>query len=431
LSADSKILRREKLFALTAQGVLVALTFFAGCPASERTGSTSTLRVLHAFDGADGAWPRGSLVAAGGFLYGGTTLGGDANSGTIFRVRPNGTGFQSLYSFTAGRDNGLGNQPHHNSMLLIRSNVLVGAARQGGNTDNNTGEGTQKDGNGTIFRIETSGSGYTVLEKFDGGERSPATPHSPPQISPDGRMLYGMSAGGGKHRHGTLYEMHVDGAGFRILHHFEKSRGKEPHGTVVFDGASTLLGMTRLGGTLSDGSEGAGVIFRYDLTTGAYKVLHVFAKNAGDNGDTNDHGFLSPASGYYYGTTELGGKYGQGVLFRLRADGSDFSIVHSFGATGDGQKPFGSLLQVGEWFYGTTTVGGDHDDGTVFRLRPSDLRYERLVSFDRATTGAFPEDNVIPSGDGSTLYGLTQAGGANDPKALKKYGTVFEVTLSR
>ena len=75
------------------------------------------------------------------------------------------------------------------------------------------------------------------------------------------------------------------------------------------------------------------MIFRYDLTTGEYKVLHVFAKNASDNGDTNDHGFLSPAGGYYYGTTELGGKYGQGVLFRLRADGSDFSIVHSFGAS--------------------------------------------------------------------------------------------------
>ena len=33
--------------------------------------------------------------------------------------------------------------------------------------------------------------------------------------------------------------------------------------------------------------------------------------------------------------------------------------------------------------------------------------------------------------DGSTLYGLTQAGGANDPKAVKKYGTVFAVTLNR
>jgi uncharacterized repeat protein (TIGR03803 family) len=421
--------RQANLVALTVVGVALAL-LFTGCPASEPANSSSTLRVLHSFGGADGAWPRGSLVAAGGFLYGGTTLGGDANSGTVFRVRSDGTGFQSLYSFTAGKDNGLGNQPHHNSLLLI-GDALVGAARQGGNTDNDTDEGAQKDGNGTIFRIETRGSGYTVLETFHGGERSPATPHSPPQISPNGQMLYGMSAAGGKHRHGTLYEMHVDGTGFRILHHFEKSRGKEPHGTVVFDGASALLGMTRLGGTLSDGSEGAGVIFRYDLTTGAYKVLHVFAKNASDNGDTNDHGFLSPAGGYYYATTELGGKYGQGVLFRLRSDGSDFSIVHSFGAAGDGKKPFGSLVQVGEWFYGTTTVGGDHNDGTLFRLRPSDLRYERLVSFDRATTGAFPEDNVIPSGDGSILYGLTQAGGANDPKAEKKYGTVFAVKLNR
>src|SRR5262249_52969632 len=51
--------------------------------------------------------------------------------------------------------------------------------------------------------------------------------------------------------------------------------------------------------------------------------------------------------------------------------------------------------------------------------RPSDLRYERLVSFDRATTGAFPEDNVIPSSDGSTLYGLTQAGALTIPRRRK------------
>ena len=422
---------RAKLFALAAPRAVLALALLVGCSGDRNnSSSTSNLRILHAFSGADGAWPRGSLVATGGFLYGGTTVGGEANNGTVFRVRPDGTGFQSLYSFTAGGDNGLGNQPHHNSLLLV-GDVLVGAARQGGNTDNGAEEGTQKRGNGTLFRIETSGSGYSVIEQFHGGERSPATPHSPPQIAPDGRMLYGMSASGGKHRHGTLFEMHVDGTGFRILHHFEKSKGKEPHGMVVFDGASTLLGMTRLGGTLADGREGAGVIFRYDLTTGAHKVLHVFAKNASDNGDTNDHGFLSPTGGYYYGTTELGGKYGQGVIFRLRADGSDFSIVHSFGADRDGKKPFGSLQQVGEWFYGTTTVGGDHDDGTIFRLRPSDLLYERLVSFDRATTGAFPEDNVIPSSDGSTLYGLTQAGGAHDPKAAKKFGTVFALTVSR
>src|SRR5262249_40102728 len=172
--------RQASLFALTTVSMALAL-LLAGCPARGRTSSTSTLRVLHSFGGADGAWPRGSLVAAGGFLYGGTTLGGDAKNGTVFRVRPDGTGFESLYSFTPGRDNGLGNQPHHNSMLLV-GNMLVGAARQGGNTDNNDDEGAQKFGNGTIFRIETSGSGYSILQKFDGGERSGATPHSPPQI---------------------------------------------------------------------------------------------------------------------------------------------------------------------------------------------------------------------------------------------------------
>jgi uncharacterized repeat protein (TIGR03803 family) len=417
--------RFAKLLSLATASATLAL--LVGCSGTAR--ADFTLRVLHSFGGADGAWPRGSLVASGGFLYGATTAGGHANGGTIFRMRADGTHFQSLYSFTAGADNGLGNQPHHNSLLLI-GGKLVGAARRGGNTNNEAGEGAQKSGNGTIFRIETNGSAYTVLQRFDGGGRSASSQHSSPQISPDGQMLYGMSAGGGKHLHGTLYEMRVDGTGFRILHDFEKSTGKEPHGMVVFDGTRTLLGMTRFGGRLSDGSEGAGVIFRYDLTTAKYEVLHVFAKNASDNGATNDHGFLSPAGGYYYGTTESGGRYGQGVLFRLRADGSDFSIVHSFGVSGDGKKPFGSLVQVGEWFYGTTSVGGDHDDGTLFRLRPSDLRYERMVSFDRETTGAFPEDNVTPSADGSTLYGLTQAGGVNDPTAMKNYGTVFAVLLN-
>ena len=72
--------RRARLFALTTAGVALAL--LAGCPAADRT--TSTLRVLHAFGGTDGAWPRGSLIAAGGFLYGGTTVGGDANSVRAF-----------------------------------------------------------------------------------------------------------------------------------------------------------------------------------------------------------------------------------------------------------------------------------------------------------------------------------------------------------
>lgn len=56
-------------------------------------------------------------------------------------------------------------------------------------------------------------------------------------------------------------------------------------------------------------------------------------------------------------TTELGGA-GAGVLFTMRADGSCLRIVHSFGvAPGDGERPYGSLLALDGWLYGTATLG--------------------------------------------------------------------------
>ena len=272
-----------------------------------------------------------------------------------------------------------------------------------------TGEGAQKDGNGTIFRIDTSGSSLYRASEFRRRGAICRDCTLSAQISPDGRMLYGMSAGGGNIAKARYTKCASTAPASTSCTTSIQSRGKEPHGTVVFDGASSLLGMTRSGGTLSDGSEGAGVIFRYDLTIGGTRCFTSSPRTPAITAART----ITDSSALQAATTTVQRssvrKLWAGRAFSLRDDGSDFSIVHSFGAAGDGKKPFGSLVQVGEWFYGTTTLGGDRDDGTIFRLRPSDLRYERMVSFDRATTGAFPEDNVIPSGDGSTLYGLTQA----------------------
>src|SRR5262249_21643042 len=156
---------------------------------------------------------------------------------------------------------------------------------------------------------------------------------------------------------------------------FKKENGAEPHGMVVLDSTGTrLLGMTRRGGTPPEGT-GAGVIFSYDLQSDVYEVLHSFVANSQADGDTNAHGFLTSASGVASGVTEVGGEHLQGTLFRIEEDGSGFAIVHSFGAAGDGAQPFGSLVQLGDFLYGTTTIGGAYGDGTVFRFRPSDGVY--------------------------------------------------------
>jgi uncharacterized repeat protein (TIGR03803 family) len=198
---------------------------------------------------------------------------------------------------------------------------------------------------------------------------------------------------------------------------------------VAFDAGGRLLGMTRKGGTPASG-DGVGVIFRFDVETGAYDVLHTFQQSDASNGDTNDHGVLTLVDGVAYGTTELGGAGGDGIVFAIREDGTDFRVLHAFGvAAGDGERPYGSLLARDGWLYGTTTLGGATGDGTLFRYDIASGAYELLASFDRRTTGAFPEDDLVASADGRTLYGLTQAGGAHDPDAKLYYGTVFRFTL--
>lgn len=401
--------------------------------------AASPPEVLHAFDGRNGAWSRGSLTRIGDVLYGRTAIGGAANSGTVFRIATDGSGFRSLYAFSAGADNVTGNQPHHNAMLQV-GDRLLGAALYGGNARNDApdritgdvteGPPTAKVGNGTVFALDHDGGGYDVLFALDGGVSAPALPHSPPVLSPDGRTLYGMTSSGGAHGSGTLYALASDGTGARVLRSFATADGDQPHGTVAFDRDGNLLGMTRKGGTTRDGKPGAGVIFRWDVTRATYAVLHTFVAADRHDGDTNDHGFLTLVDGVAYGTTELGGARLEGTLFAIGEDGSGFTILHSFGTTpGDGRRPYGSLLALGGWLYGTTTIGGAHGDGTVFRLRIADRRYEVLASFDRRTTGAFPEDNLVASADGRVLYGLTQAGGANDPEAKLYYGTVFRIAV--
>lgn len=414
----------------------LALSALTGCGDSP---APSGIEVLHAFAGSDGAWSRGSLVSDGTTLFGRTAIGGAANSGTVFRIDGAGGNFAVLYSFSAGGSNGTGNQPHHNAMLL-RDATLIGAALYGGNQDNDqpdrvTGDltsdapPTNQVGNGTLFTIGTDGASYQVMLGLDGGSTAPSLPHSPPALSPDGRTLYGMTSAGGAHDSGTLYALGSDGAGFRLLHSFDAKDGDQPHGVVSFDSAGNLLGMTRHGGSPASG-KGAGVIFHYELASGTYRVLHTFVADQSDDGDTNDHGFLTLVDGVAYGTTELGGSARAGVLFAIGEDGTGFTIVHAFGVTpDDGQRPFGSLLLLNGWLYGTTTAGGANGDGTLFRLRPSDGRYELLASFDRATSGSLPEDNVVPSADGRLLFGLTQAGGVNDPDATSYYGTVFRFAI--
>jgi uncharacterized repeat protein (TIGR03803 family) len=129
---------------------------------------------------------------------------------------------------------------------------------------------------------------------------------------------------------------------------------------------------------------------------------------------------LIDVAGELYGTTEFGGTFNDGVVFKIRADGKT-KRLHSFGGGSDGVNPTAGLIDVNGTLYGTTYLGGAHGDGTVFSITPEGTE-QVLYSF-----AGYPSDGEYPWGGlvnvSGTLYGTTSSGGTFS--TYDSYGTVF------
>src|SRR5262249_47185205 len=101
---------------------------------------------------ADGAMPNGSLVLSGTTLYGTAIAGGAGNSGTIFAVNTDGSGFTNLHNFAGASD---GANPY--AGLLLAGGTLYGTAKNGGTSSD-----------GALFAMSTNGTGFMTLRSFTG-----------------------------------------------------------------------------------------------------------------------------------------------------------------------------------------------------------------------------------------------------------------------
>jgi uncharacterized repeat protein (TIGR03803 family) len=192
---------------------------------------------------AEGALPLAGLVWSGRTLYGTATWGGSASNGTVFAVNVDGSGLATLHSFTVLPD---GANPTAN--LVLSGDTLYGTARYGGNSS----------GHGTVFKINTNGTGFTVLHTFGSPPGDAAIPFFGLTLS--GNTLYGTTVAGGGPNNGTVFAIGTDGTGYTILHSF----------TGLADGAAPGANLIVSGGTLfgtagTGGSGGSGIVFAISL----------------------------------------------------------------------------------------------------------------------------------------------------------------------
>ncbi|HLX96555.1 MAG TPA: choice-of-anchor tandem repeat GloVer-containing protein [Verrucomicrobiae bacterium] len=382
---------------------------------------------------SDGLFPEPGLIVSGNQLYGVTVSGGNFSDGSVFAINPDGTGYTNLYNFTGlpfylSGTNTDGAYPMGD--LILSGTNLYGTAWVGGNS-----------GLGTVFKAGTNGTGFTNLYSFTGSGDG-TKPYAGLVLA--GGTLYGTTSGGGSSGVGTVFAINTDGTGYTNLHSFAaldpvtltNADGAHPRARLVLAGA-LLYGTTPNGGSSADGTV-------FAISTNGTGFTNLYSFTALDPVTQTNTDGASPYAGLLlsgnslYGTAQLGGRAGFGTLFKINRDGTGFTNLYEFtpsdGMTylpvnGDGAYPYGALILSGNQLYGTAQQGGSSGYGTVFAVNTNGTGFINLYSFtaDSGLPAYTNRDGGFPMGDlvlaGSTLYGTTSAVGSS------YYGTVFALNL--
>ncbi len=373
--------------------------------------NAQTVTILHQFGATagDGRNPDASLTLVGSTLYGTTAGGGTNSAGTVFAINTDGSGYTILHQF--GATAGDGKNP--NASLTLVGSTLYGTTYSGGTNLYY----------GTVFAINTGGSGYTILHSF---AEYPDGAYPKASLTLVGSTLYGTTwIGGTGNDAGTVFAINTDGSGYTILDDFQYPTAGGFNPAASFTAAGSTLYGTTVGGGTNGVPQEAGIVFAINTGLPGYTILHEFGPYAYGG---EPYASLTLVGSTLYGTTSIGGTNSDdaasGVVFAMSTDGSGFTILHEFPATdSDGYSPLASLTLVGSnTLYGTTSGSIYPDAGTVFAINTDGSGYTIMHQFGAtASDGAGPKASLTLVG--STLYGTTDGGGTNNA------GTVFALSL--
>jgi uncharacterized repeat protein (TIGR03803 family) len=266
----------------------------------------SDYQTLHSFTTATGYKPYGTVTVSGSTLYGMTYYGSGTGVGSIYSLNTNGGSFTNLHTFAGGVTDG--SRPLGGT-LTLSGGTLYGTTVHGG-----MGSSIGTGNDGVVFAINTDGSGYTNLVNFTGGTTNGANPYG--SLTLVGTTLYGTTRIGGTANLGTIFSVNTDGTGFSTLFNFTggTTNGANPNGALTF-GGSCLVGTTKAGGSANDG-----IVFKINPDGSGFSILHNFTGTDGINPD----GDLTYTNNTLYGWTSSGVGSVKGTVFAMGVGGYAF-----------------------------------------------------------------------------------------------------------
>jgi uncharacterized repeat protein (TIGR03803 family) len=399
------------------RGALALAVVLLAAIVAIRPAQAQTFTLLYQFTGGvTGGNPvTGLVLDAAGNLYGTTSFGGVVGGtckplqgcGGVFKLDTSGKE-SVLYSFTGLAD---GEAPS-GDLILDGVGNLYGTTSGGGAIG---GTCSRTQGCGVVFKLDTSGSNYTVLYSFTGGADGAGPPGS--LVLDALGNLYGTTQGGGNPACsggcGTVFKLDAAGTETVLYSFTGQADGAHPSGGLVQDAAGNFYGTA------------AGIVFKLD-TANTETVLHTFTGGA-DGGNPNPGLVLDPA-GNLYGTASSGGalnclggrrdKVGCGLVFKLDPAG----VETEYNFTVGGNTPVAGLVRdTAGNLYGTTEFTGSRAGlgGIVFEMNPN-ANGAQTKLFDWGQDRPYPVARLVLDASGN-LYGTTEFGG------FYGAGTVFKI----
>ena len=406
--------------------------------------------------------PKGSVPlrdlrqAANGKLYGMTVTGGTNDRGVLFEYDPATAGFVKKVDFGGA----LGEGPI-GSLLLASNGKFYGTAGRGGTSND-----------GVFFEYDPSGAG-TYTKKADFDYATTGSNPGPELVQLANGKIYGTTESGGLFNIGVLFEYVINSTLTKKID-FNFANGNIPKGGLTLANNGNIYGTTTYSGAYD-----MGILYEYNPTTFIISTKIDF--NVSTNGANPENSMVATPNGKLYGTTQLGGTKGLGVLFEydpiakvltnkfefsdwnlyganpigklsLANNGKLYGVAYNGGVNGggvlfeydylsnvyskkidfafsEGVYPFGGLILASNGkLYGMASEGGTYSKGVLFEFDPALSLYTRKIDFED-TNGAFPHGDLMQASNGK-VYGMTAGGGANNFGVLFDYD-VLTNTLTK
>lgn len=231
--------------------------------------------------------------------------------------------------------------------------------------------------------------------------------------------LYGHTSQNSYFGYGAIYEYSPNDSCYNRIYIFEDSTGSYPYGNIIQASNGLLYGTTTLGG-----KNGDGVIYSFDINTLQYTAIFHFEHNI--TGSEPEVGLFEASNGKLYGAASRGGNTSTsgGTLFELDPANNQLTILkHLHSTNGEPYAIRGSLTEPNMGvLYGMSAGGGTNNNGCIYKYNIAQDSLEIIHSFNDVVTGKAPRGHLV-KGNNGYLWGLTEYGGILDAGTLFKFDT--------